>query len=763
MKFAQHLTAQLTPEWRKQYIQYEALKNLLYTIQQGAPAGAELDESLRHRYLLQKDEKFFKLCSEELQKINLFFHQKMAEAQMRLRDLTIQSEQLDKMSSYANLQQQDTMSTTTATSRFRFGRNRIDDDSSAANLSPKTIRELKAAFSEFYLFIILLQNYQQLNATGFQKIVKKHDKVLQTNTGHEWFMDKIVTSDFCTNKEIDSMIEQTEHIVTVQLDHGNRQAAMKRLRVPPLNEKQNAWTTFRFGLFLGSFVILSFLIILTLFFQERPDEPAWVAVRLFRGFIILFANIFLMGVNMYGWQKSGVNHVLIFEIDPRNHLKYQSLMELSSMFAVWWALCLLGYLFGETLGVPATVFPLTLALFCALWLFNPLPILMRSSRFWLIKHCFYCFTAPFHHVTFPDFWLGDQMNSLTTFFLDLQYLICFYSIEVDYGNDMSMYINRNTTIFDATLNESVPMTFETYGINPTTGADVCSSNIYFIRPFISMMPALIRFFQCLRRYRDTRLMFPHLANAGKYSTTIFVVIFGTLNTWYQKISLDLKSPFFYLWVLAYIISFCYTYTWDIKMDWGLLDRNAKENKGLRDELVYGRKWCYFAAMVEDFVFRLAWVLNVSLAGVTSSEVLTCITAPMEVVRRFLWNYFRLENEHVNNCGQFRAVRDISVKPLKKGDFEVVENYMKEPDGVSHREQQYRALLAKVSHRTGGKQHVVKIGKTLIRKFSMANLSSRNSHLHLSQLHRSPSKRSSKIPLVPTRSSISTFNDTEDGF
>ena len=29
----------------------------------------------------------------------------------------------------------------------------------------------------------------------------------------------------------------------------------------------------------------------------------------------------------------------------------------------------------------------------------------------------------------------------------------------------------------------------------------------------------------------------------------------------------------------------------------------------------------------------------------------------------MWNFFRLENEHLNNCGQFRVVRDISVHPL----------------------------------------------------------------------------------------------------
>lgn len=39
--------------------------------------------------------------------------------------------------------------------------------------------------------------------------------------------------------------------------------------------------------------------------------------------------------------------------------------------------------------------------------------------------------------------------------------------------------------------------------------------------------------------------------------------------------------------MSQLISSCYAYTWDIKMDWGLLDRNAPvENRYLREEIVY---------------------------------------------------------------------------------------------------------------------------------------------------------------------------------
>lgn len=33
-------------------------------------------------------------------------------------------------------------------------------------------------------------------------------------------------------------------------------------------------------------------------------------------------------------------------------------------------------------------------------------------------------------------------------------------------------------------------------------------------------------------------------------------------------------------------------------------------------------------------------------------------AVLEIVRRIIWNVFRLENEQLNNCGLFRATKDI---------------------------------------------------------------------------------------------------------
>ena len=41
-----------------------------------------------------------------------------------------------------------------------------------------------------------------------------------------------------------------------------------------------------------------------------------------------------------------------------------------------------------------------------------------------------------------------------------------------------------------------------------------------IRAACSILPAVIRFIQCVRRFQDSGDAFPHLVNAGKYSTTL---------------------------------------------------------------------------------------------------------------------------------------------------------------------------------------------------------------------------------------------------
>jgi len=91
-------------------------------------------------------------------------------------------------------------------------------------------------------------------------------------------------------------------------------------------------------------------------------------------------------------------------------------------------------------------------------------------------------------------------------------------------------------------------------------------------------------------------------------------------------------------------------------------------------------------MFEDFLLRFGWAISLSLTemGYDFGDIMVSILAFLEVFRRFVWNFFRLENEHLNNCGKFRAVRDISVAPLDASDQTQIIKMMDEADGVTNR-------------------------------------------------------------------------------
>jgi hypothetical protein len=88
-------------------------------------------------------------------------------------------------------------------------------------------------------------------------------QLLQTDRGAKWRSENVEASHFYTNKDIDRLIRETETTVTQEMEGGNRQRAMKRLRVPPLGEQQSPWTTFKLGLFSGAFVILFITVVLS--------------------------------------------------------------------------------------------------------------------------------------------------------------------------------------------------------------------------------------------------------------------------------------------------------------------------------------------------------------------------------------------------------------------------------------------------------------------------------------------------------------------
>lgn len=217
------------------------MKAKIYLAVEEAPSVDNVEEEILKRHFANFDETFFLYCDQELKKINTFYSEKLAEATRRYAALSVKLKEAKEAAQRVTKK----------------------NSSQKTQIPQRKVQELKLAFSEFYLSLILLQNYQNLNYTGFRKILKKHDKLLRVDHGAKWRQEHVETSHFFTNKDIDRIINETETVVTNELEAGDRQRAMKRLRVPPLGEQQSPWTTFKVGLFSGCFIVLFISVVLS--------------------------------------------------------------------------------------------------------------------------------------------------------------------------------------------------------------------------------------------------------------------------------------------------------------------------------------------------------------------------------------------------------------------------------------------------------------------------------------------------------------------
>jgi xenotropic and polytropic retrovirus receptor 1 len=132
---------------------------MLYTAVEEAPSAELTEPEILNRHFANFDDYFFQQCDQELKKINTFFSEKMAEA---TRKCTMLQSELK-----ASLDASSQVKTSLTKARKLL----------TGAVPARKLQDLKLAFSEFYLSLILLQNYQNLNFTGFRKILKKHDKV----------------------------------------------------------------------------------------------------------------------------------------------------------------------------------------------------------------------------------------------------------------------------------------------------------------------------------------------------------------------------------------------------------------------------------------------------------------------------------------------------------------------------------------------------------------------------------------------------------
>jgi len=242
--------------------------------------------------------------------------------------------------------------------------------------------------------------------------------------------------------------------------------------------------------------------------------------------------------------------------------------------------------------------------------------------------------APFGRVQFRDFFLADILTSLVDPLADVAYAVCF--------TVTGQFLHSDYTGNCATI------------------------RTYYLAIIIWVIPIWFRFAQCLKKYYllEQRTFFPHLVNAGKYFTGvvagIFNIVYVTAYVGFNPATSH-WGALFIVYVAARIVYSLYAFGWDIIMDWGLGERKCK-NWLLRENLLVNTKYIYYAIMVFDLFGRLFWIIGLFNYYYMYSGYWLFITSFVELFRRSVWAFFRVENESLHNYENYRTI-DLPVPPL----------------------------------------------------------------------------------------------------
>ncbi|XP_076926899.1 phosphate transporter PHO1 homolog 9-like [Bidens hawaiensis] len=514
-----------------------------------------------------------------------------------------------------------------------FGSSRSDPQFNKQELKDAK-EKLKQAFIEFHEKLRFLKNYAFLNQLAFSKIMKKYDKITSRNAS-DAYLQMVEESYLGQSDEVANLIERVESAFVKHFCNGNRHQGMSTLK--PNTKKKRHLVTFFVGCFFGCSLALVVAIIVNVHNRKifslkgtgrtQYMDTIFPLYTLF-GFLVL--HMVMYAANVYYWTRYRVNYSFIFGFKPGTELGYTEILLLSSGLSVLTLSAVLSNLEMEldkntqSYSALTELLPLGLVIGVILISICPFNIFYRANRFFLLVCLWHCICAPFYAITLPDFFLADQFTSQVQLLRNLQFYVCYYG----------------------------------WGDFKKRDAKKCnSSDVYdVITIVIAVIPYWIRFLQCIRRWWGGHDSTQSL-NALKYFSTIIALIARSIQTQRRlKKELSLKIIAASTSGIATIFN---TY-WDIVMDWGLLCKDS-ENPWLRDKLILPNRSLYFIAMALNVILRLAWmqtVLDFHEAPFLHKNVLIAIIASLEIIRRGLWNFFRLENEHLNNVGKFRAVKSV---------------------------------------------------------------------------------------------------------
>lgn len=477
-------------------------------------------------------------------------------------------------------------------------------------------RQLRKSFLHIYADLDLIRSFRSLNLMAFAKIFKKYDKVTNSTRGADAFR-LLKKHPLWSSPVIDDLCAEIEAAFQKHFTSGDRHKAMHQLRLRDIKHRNFHASACMAGFLWGSIAVLVWNILRDCL--ETSQQRTLACIYAGQALPLLLAAGFYL--NILGYNSAFINFRYIFEFEQRSSI--HECQYLAMIGGSCFVFTLTAYVLLQLNRTSGWFAPLP-GILAAVPLLLPAPLFWPKSRLWTLKVLKRVFAAPLVPVHFADFVVADELCSLAVSWQCLAWTLL-------------------------------------YAVDPEKNANFPSdSPLVYCLP---MVPFLIRFLQCCRRYRDSRRQ-SNLLNAFKYALTVLALIFRVS---FAASRLPVCQSLAELFVACAGLFSLY---WDLVMDFGLLQSWALKTFMLRSQLAFRRRVFYYVVIAYDCLgrFMFLWPLCCRILSWPVTVEMTLVWGVIEIVRRFFWNFLRLEYEHLNNCDAFRALHDLEWAPLRTADL-----------------------------------------------------------------------------------------------
>ncbi len=513
-----------------------------------------------------------------------------------------------------------------------------DDMKRAKQLGAKERELIETTLIRLNREMTLLENYCIINYTGFIKILKKHDKLMPSRPLRPELLPKLEHGKFFQHQQLEAIKREVTSIFADMFCNRDKNQAAAMLL--PKRFRTNAdYFLLHLGYKLGVAATLALWVVWDCVVQVakfgKPTIVAKMAFPVFRAVGGLLLLHWCWGILENFCNHMRINFVYLLDLSPKNVSSPRKIFDEAVNESIVYLTCMLLYykvlVGGFPDWIPAGFYPVILmvyTLYCLVF-----PWKQRKGIWWTVGRVV---CAPLASVTLLDTVVADMLTSMVKVLLDLAWS-AFYFGSGDFWRDVEG------------AKDTDPGPWET---------SVLYSKV--LAPIVVILPLWWRFMQCLRRFYDTGNRWPHLFNAAKYALAQTVTLFGAFHHVYYHVGdnghMHRGLTYDIFWVVVTVVSTCYSYVWDVTMDWGL-GRPSKYM--LNDRRMLPSNVPYYAAIVTDLFLRFLWVNTLippGSGGLFSLPLyLNAFLMVMEILRRTFWGVLRLENEQLRNTQGFRRV------------------------------------------------------------------------------------------------------------